>query len=302
MRSAPLFAVLAISLLVVFAAWGEELSVARLLPAPACAPGWAREGKVLFYDRENLFERINGESELYFPYGFQQLASARYADSRNPQTAIEIDIYRMGSLLDAFGMYANYRRQDDADVQVGAEGTASTGQLFFYQDRYLVRLQLSGPGTAARETFLACGRSVARNLPLPAVPPRELAAFAFPAVEGKSVRYIAQSLLGYEFFRRGMVAEASQGADQGQLFLVLEESREDAGKALERYRAYLRASGKEPRLGGTPENPLLEGIDPLYGPVVVEKAGSSLAGAIRFKDAAIARRLVEELRKRAAGS
>ena len=84
----------------------------ELLPPVSCGAGWKMEGKPLFYDRDTLSDRIDGEAELYFPYGFERMAAARYASGKNPAAGIDVEIYRMGSLLDAFGMYANYRQKE----------------------------------------------------------------------------------------------------------------------------------------------------------------------------------------------
>ena len=35
--------------------------------------GWARSGKTLFFNSENLYEHIDGASEFYLSYGFQSL-------------------------------------------------------------------------------------------------------------------------------------------------------------------------------------------------------------------------------------
>ena len=40
------------------------------LPSPGFAEGWQSDG-VRLYDEKTVFEYINGEAELYFPYGFQ---------------------------------------------------------------------------------------------------------------------------------------------------------------------------------------------------------------------------------------
>ena len=96
------------------------------------------------FDKDTLFDHINGEAELYFPYGFDMLATATYMDRNNPEVWIVADVYRMASLLDAFGIYSNYRKADAASVTVGAEGFVSPSQLMFYQDRYFVRLQVTG--------------------------------------------------------------------------------------------------------------------------------------------------------------
>ncbi|MGE5239339.1 MAG: hypothetical protein ACM3ON_11095, partial [Chloroflexota bacterium] len=56
--------------------FGNESAV-KVLPAPVCAEGWIMEDEASLYDKDTLFERINGESELFFPYGFEVLVSAR---------------------------------------------------------------------------------------------------------------------------------------------------------------------------------------------------------------------------------
>jgi hypothetical protein len=215
--------------------------------------------------------------------------------------AVDADVYRLSSLLDAFGLYASYRKKNDPEAAVGAEGTVSAGQLFFYQDRYFVRLQVTGTPSLRQEVFLTCARAIARNLPGGAGRPKELEALLVPAVAPKSVRYLAQSLLGYEFFRRGLMAEAVVDGETVQLFLVPEESREAARTAFDRYQAYLRTAGTELRVTEGPERTALTAVDPLYGTVLVEQAGRFLVGAIRVRDAAAASALVGQIRRRVDG-
>ena len=217
----------------------------KALPGQACAEGWVLDGKVALFDKDGLFDRINGESELYFPYGFEVLAYGRYENKKDAKVAVDADVYAMGSLLDAFGMFANYRRKDAADAGVGAEGTITPSQLLFYQDRYLVRLQVTGATTLPPDVLLACARAIAKNLPANTVRPKELDALAVPAVVKKSERYIAQSLLGYEFFHRGLIADAVVNGAPVQVFLVPEQSREAARTTFDRYRAYLAGSGSD---------------------------------------------------------
>ena len=277
-----------------------ETDIAKALPAPACVEDWPMDGKAALFDKDTLFDHINGESELYFPYGFEMLAFARYVNKDNPQAAFDADIYKMGSLLDAFGMYANYRRKDDVDVNVGAEGTASSSQLLFYQDRYFVRLQASGTANPGADIFLACARAISEKLPRNTGRPRELEAFIIPAIERKSVRYIAQSLLGYDFFRKGIVADAILNDEQVLVFLVLENSREAARKAFDRYGEYLKASEKNVQIARTQHRISLKAHDPLYGNVVVEQTGQYIFGAVRVKEASGAQQLIEKLHKRIA--
>jgi len=279
------------------AAFAADAAIKDVLPFSACAEGWNLDGKVTLFDKETLFDRIDGEAEAYFPYGFDALAYARYADGRNPRIAVDADVYRMGSLLDAFGIYAVYRRKDSIDANIGAEGTISPSQMIFYQGRYFVRLQATGTSSPGEHILLACGRSISRLLPPNASRPGELEAFAISPVVPKSERYVAQSLLGYDFFRRGLIADAVLDNDRGQLFLVPEDSGDSARKAMDRYRSYLEASGKEVGLAGSPGRISLASVDPLYGNVFVAQAGRFLVGAVRFRNPSIAKRLVEKLRE-----
>lgn len=275
-----------------------EVSLEKVLPSPACAPGWVMDEKVTLYNKDTLFDRIDGEAELYFPYGFEMLATARYASKQNPRIAMDADIYKMGSLLDAYGMYANYRRRDDTDIKIGAEGSVSSSQLFFYQGRYLVRLQVTGATSLGQDVFLACARAITQNLPADTNRPKELEMLMIPAVVRKSERYIAQSLLGYDFFRRGLIADAVLKGEKSQVFVVLEDSQDAARKALEQYRENVKTSGKDMRVTETQGRISLKAVDSLYGNVLVTQVGRHLVGAIRFKNASLAEQLVGQIRKR----
>ena len=276
-----------------------DIAMEKIMPAPACAEGWNMDGKVTFFDKDTLFDRIDGEAELYLPYGFEILAYARYESKENPKFAIDADVYKMGSLIDAFGMFANYRKKDDADIVVGAGGTVSSAQLFFYQDRYFVRLQVTGATSIAQDPLLACARAISQNLPKTAARPRELEAIAVPGVVKKSERYVAQSLLGYDFFRRGLIADAVLKGQPMQVFVLFENSPETARKTFEQYRSYLKTSGSGVRVTETPGRVSLESIDPLYEKVYVEQIGRFVIGAVRVKDMVSAKQLVEQVRTRA---
>jgi hypothetical protein len=120
-----------------------------------------------------------------------------------------------------------------------------------------------------------------------------------PAVLKGTERYIARSLLGYEFFRRGLTADALLSHGRGQVFLVLEQTSKAAHAAMEQYLAYLNASGNNARIVRRKGVIFLSGLDPLYGIVYVEEAGRYLVGAVRFKGESTARQVVEQVKAQA---
>ncbi len=263
----------------------------EFLSPVACGVGWKIDGKALFYDRDTLSDRINGEAELYFPYGFDRMAAARYGADKHPGAGMDVEIYRMGSLLDAFGMFANYRQKDGVPISVGADSNLSVSQLFFYQGRYFVHIQVTG-GDAPPTALAECGREVAARLPQQKETPPELSRFNRPEVVMGSERYLPQSLLGYDFLNKGMIADATVEGAGFQLFFLTGVTVETAATAMERYRAQL--SGKTIETGKKGAI-FLSGTDPLYGPVMVIKSGACFAGALKFTEKKGVRAQLERL-------
>jgi hypothetical protein len=301
MKITCLNALLLLSLLFmppVSTAAAENSAMLSILPAGGCGEGWVMEEKPGSFTVDTLFDHINGEAELYFPYGFDTLATARYAKKATSGSPFVADVYRMGSLLDAFGIWSNYRKAEAPACNVGADCFRSSSQLLFYQDRYFVRLQATDTPPPGQDVFLACGRAISAKLPPDKNRPAELDILNVPGIAPKTERYIAQSVLGYPFFRRGMTADAVIGGERTQVFVVIEDSAAAARKAFDEYHTSLKASGTILTSTESDGRPVIAANDPLYKGVYIEQSGRYLIGAIRLKDPSTAKPLVEELRAR----
>jgi hypothetical protein len=292
---------IAMTLMAKIPLWADDNLMKNVLPLLGFAEDWTAKDPLNFYDRETLFEHINGEAELYIPYGFDMLATVTYVNRSNPDVWLIADVYRMGSLLDAFGIYANYRRAKAAGVPFGADGFILPSQLMFYQDRYFVRLQVTGATSLQQKIYLACGRAIAHKLPKDERRPRELEMVRIPALVPGSERYIPQSLLGYAFFRRGVSADAVLEGKPMQIFVVMSDDQAAARKAFAQYRSYLMAEGRDLQVTASLDLSALTAIDPLYGGVVAEQTGSYIIGAIRVNDISAAKQIIEQMRARMGG-
>jgi len=280
------------------AAGAENGAMLSLLPAGRFAERWVMEEKPALFTVDTLFDHIDGEAELYFPYGFEALATARYSHQDEAGQEIAADVYRMGSPLDAFGIWSNYRKAETPGCDAGADCVLSASQMLFYQDRYFVRVQSIGTQVPAPDVFVVYGRAISRNLPIGKGRPGELELLRVRGIVPGTQRYVPQSLLGYPFFRRGLTAEAASGGERTQVFVVIGESAAAARKAFDQYLASLREAGRDVRISHAGGRVTLEGSDPLYGKVIVEPSGRYLIGAIRLQDAAAIRPVIEEMRAR----
>lgn len=246
------------------------------LPTPTFADGWTAL-ETAAYDADALFEYINGEADLYYPYGFRQAASALYVtEDETSATSIDAGVFHMGSPLDAFGIYSNYRGGRGDQVDIGADARISDQQLVFYQDAYFVRVTIVGRHDDPRSALTACGSAIAERLPESA-PPGELALIDAEGVDPDTAVYIAQSLLGYAFFPRGLLANAAEdyGA-RARVFVVLAADDAEAEGCLAAYLAYLdeRGATHEAADDGT-----VLAQDPLHGNTLIRCRGPYVYGA-----------------------
>jgi hypothetical protein len=257
----------------------DDPPLETLLPTPGFSSEWSVADPVKTYTQDDLFNYINGEAELYFPYGFERLASAFYTKKGgNPQIGLTADIYKMGSLLDAFGVYAQYRRANAEFLTMGGEGFINPSQLIFYQDRYFVTLAASGTSQLDRSIFQACAQAISKALPGRTGQPKELDLLKIPALLPRTERYFPENLLGYAFFRQGLIALATQEGKNFRVFVMIERSAESAEKIVDQYARYVKESGMTPKRIPDPEGVMLFSADPLHKGLMLRQKGRFVVG------------------------
>ena len=64
------------------------------------------------YGPDTLWEKINGQAEFYLPAGFKSLESQLYVVADNAEMYIEVNIFDMGSPLNAFSVFSQQQRDD----------------------------------------------------------------------------------------------------------------------------------------------------------------------------------------------
>ncbi len=254
------------------------------LPA-TCAAGWAMDGKAATYTPENLYKYIDGEAELYLPYGFEEAAVAMYAQPDGVGHGIVANIFRMGSLLDAFGIFASYRDPTAEQITLGAEGFIDEAQLMFYQDRYFVRIEASGAVPASAGALRSCAEAISRNLPPGEEKPRELDFLKVPGTIPLTDRYYPGGLLGHGFFGRGMTAEVMLGGERVKSVVMFGASDAAAARIFDDYGKYLKGAGVVPAITDEKKGAVLHVIDPLYKGVVLRRSGRFVVGLTGLKEA-----------------
>ena len=269
--------------------------VDKVLPDPGFEEGWKNDG-FRFYNADTVFEYIDGEAEIYFPYGFESLATTTYM--KNEDYTLVADVYKMGSLLDAFGIYSNYIYSDADIVDIGGQGFVDGYQMMFYKGDYFVRLSAYNEPEQNRRDFLNCAEAISKNITGESKIPIELDFLQIEELHSLTEQYIAESLLGYKFFSKGLLADATNEKSIVKIFVVIENSDEEADKCLNEYVEYLKENNGNPILTIDDDGTLLKAEDPLYKGVAALKLRNYILGVAKLKEPDNGINLIREMRKK----
>lgn len=138
---------------------GNDLS---LLPGNSALPGWVRQESPLLFRGSNLYGRINGGSELFLEFGFEELTVQRY---RNGEEEIAIELYRMKDKEAAMGIYLMKCGKEIPDAYIRQRHTISRYQLIGVQDRYYFQFDNLEGKDSGRRAMVTLARELSSHLP-----------------------------------------------------------------------------------------------------------------------------------------
>jgi hypothetical protein len=276
----------------------SESPIVSFLPKEDLPEGWAMVEGPKVYTKKTLFERINGQAELYFKYGFQKSVFGIYQNKKSNWEQIEVDLYDMGSVLQAFGIFSRFRNEEKPGG-FGLDSYLDDQTAFFYKGKYFVLLYATEPSPSVLKRMAG---TVAAKIGDPSSPPREVDYFPRNGLKPGSIQYFSEGLLGYQFLKRGFQGAYSEKAEakvedksgtgnkESKLFLAMFKNAQDAAGALKTYRDHLSKKGKIYSSGSN----ALKGEDPYKGRLMVAQKGVYLLGVIGFENGKKAEILLSE--------
>jgi len=197
---------------------------------PPAARGWDLAPEEEIRTPENLYEYIDGASELYISYGFEKLTTRRYLSTGQPE--ITVDLFDMGAPKNAFGIFAH--SQEAPNSEIGQDSEYLDGLLRFWQGRYYVSLSGSPETPELRLALMDLGRQIAERLPPAAGRPEILSFLPQEGLLAASLRcfhhhawqntylFVADDdILGIDAGAEAVLAKYDQGQGRPVVLLVL---------------------------------------------------------------------------------
>ncbi len=247
------------------------------------------------YNKKTLFEHINGQAELYLKYGFRQSVFAIYQDKKKAENQIEVDIYNMGNVVQAFGVFSRFRNEDRPGG-FGLDSYLDDHSALFYKGQYFVLFYATESNHDILKLF---GKLLSSKISDPTPPPKEISFFPRHGLKPGSIQYFPEGLLGHQFLKRGFQGTYVDGEKEHHLFLAIFKDSQEAAGALKIYHDDLAKKGKI-LSGGLTQfgTKAFRGEDPYQGKVKAMQKGFYLLGSVGFeKEEEAENRLAEFIKK-----
>ena len=140
--------------------------VASMMPTEI--HGWTPRGQDAVYDRDTLFDYIDGGAEVYRSFHVRRVLARSYI--RPDQPEIVADIFEMESPADAYGVYHHDLRQE-ATAGVGNDSEYLEGALQFWKGPFFVSVFALEETEASSRAVVDLGRAIASAIPEAGSPP-----------------------------------------------------------------------------------------------------------------------------------
>jgi len=261
---------------------------AAALPAAEALSPLVRQASIERHTAETLWERIDGEAELYKSYGLATSAHALYEDPALPDRRVELSVFALADPLGAFGLFAAFRPPEcDAVQPLGNGGCVGDYQAFFWHGNLFVLADAAGPAASRPADLRRALETAAALLGPPPPRPAPLRAFSRLA-DTRTIRYQPAHLLG-----RAALPPGLEGTAGGTPIFVstISGTSESVAAALNGYAGVLEGTVRSERNGLL----VLSGRDPALGPVTIVGGRDGINGARSAPDAPGVQLLLDSL-------
>ena len=125
------------------------------------------------FTKKTLFEHINGQADLFLQYGLERSVFFVYENTHASQEKTDLDLYDMGEVVHAFGIFSRFR-QADRPAGIGLDSCVDDQYAIFYKGKYFVVLQATESNQSAL-TRLA--KTIESRMSDRSLPPKEIGYF-----------------------------------------------------------------------------------------------------------------------------
>ncbi len=269
-------------LLIPFCTQAQEV----VFPTPA---NWTSDGKVQNFNKENLYEHIDGAAEFYLSYGFESLSVAGFT---NNGAELTIEVYDHADPLHAYGIYGMEKSPKAETKPVGLEGYGDATTFNFVAGKFYVKMSGMLLEKAAGFSLASLALEFSKTLCSKPEYPKVIGLFPKENLVPNTCQYIPTEFMGLGFLGSAVRAKYQADGTEVTLFILERADRAEVEQMVLKYITYAEAKIKKPAEGDL----LIK--DPNNGYVLLRWKGNYLIGASGFTDQKKVITLLDQISKK----
>ena len=215
-----------------------------LLPAGGSISGWDTPDNALTYNRENLYNLVDGQADAFFAYGFEQVMVQRYQNAAGAR--LNVEVWQLANPADAYGLFHSGIAGQPASI--GVEGDSDLGRrLAFWQQHYFV--SVTATEAIPDETLWTFAKEIGNRLPSGGEPPAIVRRLPSESLVVGSLLFFheeisiqmelwlgGENILGLSQATNGIVARYEWGDQKARLLLIEYPTASEAADGLKTLR------------------------------------------------------------------
>ncbi len=219
----------------------EKIALSSFLPA-----GFEILSDIEVYDWENLYEKINGKAPFYTESGFKKLLTQRFAGKDDENLSMELYVYDMGNVRNAFSVYSLQRRAEAKALPAFAFGYRTGNAVYFVHGEYYIEVVGYSVSDELVKAMVETAQKIRRELTVDEI--TEIAELKlFPTdniVEGSCKLYLANAF-GFDGLTDILTCQYEIDGETITAFLSKRAETKEAEASAESYRNFLIENGAE---------------------------------------------------------
>jgi hypothetical protein len=217
--------------------------VTDLVPPAPSLEGWTVAEGPLTFRPDTLYEHLDGAAPRYLDHGFREAVHVRYALASDPQVAVTLDVFEMGTALGAFGIYSSARPRGVEPRPWGAEGYRSETVAAAWRGSVYVHVEADDERPVLLRMMERLVAGVADRAPGEKTAPAILRPLPAEGLVPRSERFVARDLRGHAFLPGGVLATYALDGREAELYFSELKDAAEAEAALARLRAHHAQGG-----------------------------------------------------------
>jgi hypothetical protein len=257
--------------------------------------GFEALSKAESYNSDNLYEKIDGKAPLYTESGFKELSTQRFVNKSDPNLWMELYVYDMGNMKNAFSVYSVQRRDDSEAFAFMQFAYKSGNALYFVYGKYYIEIVGSSESGELSKAIAEVAQKIQTNLAVdPNASIAELAFFPQENLVAGSIKLYLVNAFGFEKLTNFFTARYKSGEEIITAFISKRADSKEAEATAESYRSFLIENGAVTK--NTDNKTLVGKVMDSYGTTeIVFTAGPFVAGVHEAENQQAAEKIAEIL-------